>query len=99
MSVKPKSIREKKDTNRKELTELRSENKELKRKIARLQKQVQQNQEVPGLDPEPIDSPPIGKSQCKYCASYDIKVFHTPSGKAILLCGSCTKNQNPSKID
>ncbi len=105
MPIKPRGpktqIRSKKDTNRKEITELKAENAELKRTVVRLRKEVERG----GQDSRDIDSLPDvlneedDANRCEFCDSSNMKTFRNLAGKAILICNDCTKRRFAPPLD
>lgn len=99
MSKRKTQHRAARDTNNKENSELKKTIKELKRKVSRLEKQVEQG--IPlQQDTEEEDAPtaaavpavPNGPV-CKKCGDGDLRDFTTPSGKTVMFCGACKFRQ------
>lgn len=88
------------DRRSKEIHELKSENKRLKREVARLTKKANRNthrvEELEEVHSElgleetsgTIATVPIGPS-CEECKSIDVVHFNTPSGVQLSICKTC----------
>ncbi len=91
----PKLIRERKDSSRKEITELRQENNLLRKKISRLQKQVQRESSEISADPEPSESGTFTSPTSLICPNCnengEIGAYKTPGGATIYGCKICKK--------
>jgi DNA repair exonuclease SbcCD ATPase subunit len=91
--------RAQRDTNRKELQDVKSENRSLKKKIKRLEKQLnisESSAQEATWDAEEdenhIEIPAsASKNQCPLCESTDLGTFKTPGGKTLVGCKKCRK--------
>jgi len=91
--------REKKDSSKKEVMLLKQENKELRRKISRLQKQLERGIAITGADFEDeyiedkgMDIQPVGRIICPNCLDQgEIGSYQTMTGKMIYGCKKCKK--------
>ncbi len=84
--------REKRDTNTKEVGELRREIERLTRQIARLRRE---NDRLQGLTTEKEDSPAPSASKlpnkptCPKCGSTNLGQLNVPGGKKVTACRAC----------
>lgn len=76
------------------IAELRAENKFLKRKVARLEKQLRRyrGEDVEGPDEDPVPAPQVVivdiKKKCPECDSTQIVLFNTPT-RTLNVCKAC----------
>jgi len=92
-------IRPQRDTSRKELTALKQENKELKKKVSRLQRQVERSlgfasNTSDSRDDETESEIPLKPSgiSCPTCGpDGEIGRYQTPGGKTLYACKKCKK--------
>ncbi len=108
MPIKPKGpktqIRAKKDTNRKEIAELKAKNQELQRTVARLRREVErgepQDKDGPvGVYNDEIPQKDADGDRCEFCESANLKVFYNLAGKSIVICNDCTKRRFAPPLD
>lgn len=81
--------REKRDTSNRERAELKKENQQLRRQVARLRKKIIEAEEIREVasDEEEVVAPL--KPICPRCASTDLGEIKTPNGKTVVSCRSC----------
>ena len=74
-----------------ELTDLKRENHQLRRRVARLQKQVEHLELLSPEEAEAREDLPAAPEvlRCESCGSSQFLSFTTPSGKTISGCRSC----------
>lgn len=97
MSKRPQH-RPPRETISKEYAHLKQENKALKRKVAALRKQLDQNLSTVDVD-EPdvvVETPVAKKPGCPKCGSADLMSLTTPRGKAIKFCRACKARHDAS---
>lgn len=82
-----------------EISELRQENKQLKRQLSRLRKENERlkdeaspevQEDTMAIVPEPVEQEHSDEG-CPECGAFDIGTVQTPGGKTITACRSCKK--------
>ena len=92
------------DAKAKEIQDLRSENKQLKKAVTRLRRELDKART--GIDDplltQPEEELPEKASEsvvrCPDCSSTHVVAFTTPSGKTLALCKTCDKRFSPNAI-
>lgn len=84
-----------------EMADLKSENSQLRRKVARLQREIDRLEflKVESSDDDEImeltEQPPKRKQgSCQSCGEMTLKELGTPTGKIVLACTSCRSRQS-----
>lgn len=80
------------ETPAKTLADLRSENRSLRRQLARLRRENDRlASEAEDEEGEEQPAPEEMKEQCPKCGSFDLGAISTPNGKTVVSCRSCKK--------
>lgn len=93
-----------KEKDNKELAEVKRENMQLKRKIAKLQKQLEKFlhivSEIPEEEkvPTPLEVERPDVSKCEACGGVSLKPVSLPIG-ILIVCGDCGKRTINKKVD
>lgn len=98
--TKNSTHREKRDTNRKELIDIKSENRSLKKQVSRLKKMlghadleavIAAEANDWGVKEKEEEDPKVSGAVCPKCGSPELGKYVTPGGKTLLACKGCKK--------
>lgn len=90
MSDRRVQHRQQRDTNTQEAADLKRENRNLRRQLARANREIERLQGI--AEDKPVaEKPPVEVAACPKCKSTDLGEVVTPGGKTITSCKSCKK--------